>query len=217
MVQHIGEITLNQLCESLGIENKSHDYFQEQNNENSNEFNTNEQKEKRKIVNLKVRSGLFFKCPNCPRTRHINILKDRDSCLRTILKCEKCKYDLQTKDLENLANIIKNTAKGLIFLYYRKKSTCKLCKESNNTLFCRTKCSDKTCNGYMEIDYDEMSIYQELKFLNELVNIDIKENDPRIKELNEAFKNVEKYIKNMTNKISFTKINISELFSFLNS
>ena len=217
LVQHIGEITLNQLCESLGIENKSHDYFQEQNNENSNEFNTNEQKEKRKIVNLKVRSGLFFKCPNCPRTRHINILKDRDSCLRTILKCEKCKYDLQTKDLENLANIIKNTAKGLIFLYYRKKSTCKLCKESNNTLFCRTKCSDKTCNGYMEIDYDEMSIYQELKFLNELVNIDIKENDPRIKELNEAFKNVEKYIKNMTNKISFTKINISELFSFLNS
>ena len=63
-----------------------------------------------------------------------------------------------------IANIIKNTAKNIVFLYYRKKSTCSLCEEPNNTLFCRTKCSDKTCNGYMKIDNDEMSIHQELKF-----------------------------------------------------
>jgi DNA polymerase alpha subunit A len=218
LVQHISEITINQLCESLGIENKAHDFYQEQNNENSNENNDKTTIKKRQVINLKVRGGLLFKCPNCNKVRHINNLKNRDDCIRTITRCDKCKaFISKSEDFQKIANIIKNTAKNLIFLYYRKKSTCSICKESNNTLFCRTKCSDKTCKVYMEIDYDEMSIYQELKFLNELVNIDIKESDPRIKELNEAFKNVEKYIKNMTNKISFTKINISELFSFLNS
>ena len=99
---------------------------------------------------------------------------------------------------------------------YRKKSTCSICKESNNTLFCRTKCSDKTCNGYMEIDYDEMSIYHELKFLKELVNTNEKLNDPEIQQFDKAAEKVEKYIKNISNRICFTKINISELFSFLN-
>ena len=115
-----------------------------------------------------------------------------------------------------IANIIKNTAKNLIFLYYRKKSTCSLCKEPNNTLFCRTKCSDKTCNGYMEIDFDEKNIYQELKFLSELVNIDENLKDKKINQFNDAAKNVEKYINKLNEKISFTKVNITGLFNFLN-
>jgi len=215
LVQHINEITINQLCESLGIENKSHDFYQEQNNENPNE---NKGKiKKSKVINLKVRSGLLFKCPFCNKIRHINNLKYREDCIRTLTKCEKCnKFISQPEDFQKIANIIKNTAKNLIFLYYRKKSTCSTCKESNNTLFCRTKCSDKTCNGYMEIDYDEMSIYHELKFLNELVNTNESSIDTELKPFDAAVKKVEKYIKNISNKISFTKINISDLFSFLN-
>ena len=217
LVQHINEITTNQLCESLGIENKTHDFYQEQNNLNSNDNNNQEITKKRKVINLKVRSGLLFKCPHCDKIRHINILKSRDDCIRTLTKCEKCKsFTLKPEDFQKIANIIKNTAKNLIFLYYRKKSTCSICKESNNTLFCRTKCSDKTCNGYMEIDYDEMSIYHELKFLNELVNTEESSNEAELKPFNDAVKNVEKYIKNITKRIGFTKINISELFSFLN-
>ena len=215
LVQHINEITINQLCESLGIENKSHDFYQEQNNENPNE---NKGKiKKSKVINLKVRSGLLFKCPFCNKIRQINNLKYREDCIRTLTKCEKCnKFISQPEDFQKIANIIKNTAKNLIFLYYRKKSTCSTCKESNNTLFCRTKCSDKTCNGYMEIDYDEMSIYHELKFLNELVNTNESSIDTELKPFDAAVKKVEKYIKNISNKISFTKINISDLFSFLN-
>ena len=217
LVQHINEITLNQLCESLGIENKAHDFFQEQNNENSNDNNNQRITKKRQVINLKVRSGLLFKCPHCNKIRHINILKSRDDCIRTLTKCEKCKsFTSKPEDFQKIANIIKNTVKNLIFLYYRKKSTCSICKESNNTLFCRTKCSDKTCNGYMEIDYDEMSIYHELKFLNELVNTEESSDDLELKPFNEAVKKVENYIKNITKRIAFTKINISELFSFLN-
>ena len=123
-----------------------------------------------------------------------------------------------------IANIIKTTAKNLMFLYYRKKSTCSLCKESNNTLFRRTICSDKTCNGYMQIDYDEMSIYQELKFLNELVDVNnnqIKDNNidndkgNHLINFDSAVKSIKKYLRALNNKIMFTKVNISELFSFL--
>ena len=67
----------------------------------------------------------------------------------------------------------------------------------------------------MEINYDEMSIYQELKFLNELVNIDESINYNEIKQFNDAVEKVEKYIKNIYNKISFTKVNIAELFNFI--
>ena len=95
------------------------------------------------------------------------------------IKCPnlKCKYLFTEVDFDHVANVIKNTVKTLMFYYYRKKSTCSNCRESNNTLFCRTKCSDKTCNGYMLTDYDEMSVYQELNFLYELVETKLRENN----------------------------------------
>ena len=68
----------------------------------------------------------------------------------------------------------------------------------------------------MEINYDEMSIYQELKFLNELVNINEYSYEDDIKEFNYAVEHVQKYIKKIIKKIGFNKINISDLFSFLN-
>ena len=220
LVQHIEEITLSQLCESLNIENKSHEYYQEQNNEFMQGNNSNETKNKIKIRNLNVRSGISFKCPNCHKDRYINKLRYRDDCIREITHCKKCQYFFKNpEEYDMIANIIKTTAKNLMFLYYRKKSTCSLCKESNNTLFCRTICSDKTCNRYMQIDYDEMSIYQELKFLNELVNTsnnNNNNNEATYNDFNKAVKKLEKYFKNLNSKISFTKINVNELFSFLN-
>ena len=125
LVQHIGEITLNQLCESLGIENKSHEFYQDQNNEILN-GDTNKEIKKKRQVNLKVRNGLIFKCPYCNKIRRINILKDRESCLRSISQCEKCKKYLEPKDLGMIANILKNTAKNFIFLYYRKTKIKKI-------------------------------------------------------------------------------------------
>ena len=215
LVQHIEEITINQLCESLNIEYKSHEYYQEQNNENDNN-NNNNMFINDKIINLRVRNGISFLCPKCKKVRQINYIKTRSACIREINHCKKCDNYLNQEEFKMIANIIKNTAKILIFLYYRKKSFCKNCKESNNTLFCRTKCSDKTCNGYMETDYDEMSIYQELKFLNILINKDKDSNENEIMNFNNAIKSVENYIKKLYENITFTKINISELFGFLN-
>ena len=215
LVQHIEEITLSQLCESLGIENKSHEYYQEILDPN-NDTNQNNNNNKIKIRNLKVRNGINFKCPNCHKERNINNLKNREDCIIKIYTCDKCKYMFKPEDFTMIANVIKNTAKNLIFLYYRKKSTCLKCKESNNTLFCRTRCSDKTCKGSMITDYDELSIYQELSFLNELVYSNNNSNDKDIKSFDNAMKNVEIYLKNLNSKITFTKVNISELLSFLN-
>ena len=218
LVQHIKDISIYQLCESLGIENKYHEFYKDQNNEIFNLISIDEIEKKRKDTILKVKNGLFFKCPNCYKIRHINSLKNRMNCINNILKCEKCKYFMyKPEDLEMIANIIKNTAKNLIFIYYKKKSTCSLCKESNNALFCRAKCPDKTCNGNMEIDYDEMSIYQELKFLNKLVNIDERSSDKIINQFDNAVRYAQKYIKNMNEQISFIKVNVTELFSFINS
>ena len=116
-----------------------------------------------------------------------------------------------------IANIIKNRAKNLMFLYYRKKSTCSKCRESNNTLFCRTKCSDKTCKGFMQTDYNEMSIYQELNFLNELANTqNTDEKDKETVKFNNAIKHIEKYMKSLNNKIMYTRVNITDLFGFIN-
>ena len=199
------------------IDNKIQDYVTDQNNDFNNESNKKERHEKMKVRNLKVRSGIAFPCPKCKKIRNIYLLKERDDCIRNIASCDKCKYFFETEDDFNMiANIIKNKAKNLMFLYYRKKSTCSICKESNNTLFCRTKCSDKTCNGYMETDFDEMSIYQEFKFLNELANIS-QTSDPIIEDFNNAIKRITKYLKNINDKIIFTKVNISDIFSFLNS
>ena len=72
----------------------------------------------------------------------------------------------------------------------------------------------------MKIGYDEMSIYQELKFLNELININERSCyyscDNIIKPFNNAVKNVEKYIKRLNKQINFDKVNIIELFNFIN-
>ena len=213
LIQHIDEITLNQLCESLNIENKSHE---EQNNEIINSNKDQQMYNKNQVRNLNVRDGISFKCPKCQKTRNFKKLTDRIDCIRKITRCDKCNYFFQNQsEYDMIANIIKNTAKNLMFFYYRKKSTCSICKESNNILFCRTKCSDKTCNGYMETDFDENSVYQELKFLNELANFNNTTEGNEIKSFDTSTKKIEKYLKKLNDKLMFTKINISEIFNFI--
>ena len=217
LVQHIEEITISQLCESLNIEYKSHEYYQGQNNENI-DANKQTYNKEGKVKNIIVRSGIIFSCPKCNKKRKVNKLITRDDCIRDISHCKFCQYMIEKQEeFKIIANIIKNTAKNLMFLYYRKKSSCHDCEESNNVLFCRTKCSDKTCKGFMVTDFDEMSIYQELKFLNALINREREDdNDGVIKNFNNAVKSVENYIRKLNEKIIFTKVNISELFGFLN-
>ena len=218
LVQHINEITISQLCENLGIENKSHEYYQDQNNEILEGNNNTKNNQKIKIKNLQVKNGITFKCPYCHNFREIKFLNTRENCIKEITKCNKCsKYFGKDEDYNMIANIIKNRAKNLMFLYYRKKSTCSKCRESNNTLFCRTKCSDKTCKGFMQTDYNEMSIYQELNFLNELANTqNTDEKEKETIEFNNAIKHIEKYMKSLNNKIMYTKVNITDLFGFIN-
>jgi DNA polymerase elongation subunit (family B) len=218
LVQHITEITMNQLCESLEIENRSHLMYQ--NNEDIPEYNDNMNKtEKVKILNLKVKNGIVVRCPKCKQEFRLNKMTSRIDFIREI-KCplQKCQYIFEAKDFDTVANIIKNTVKTLLFYYYRKKSTCSNCRESNNTLFCRTKCSDKTCNGYMLTDYDEMSVYQELKFLYELVEIDEKtlKKPSEEKDFDNAVGKLKKFFDKLKGKIDFINVDLSSMFTFLN-
>ena len=219
LVQHITEITMNQLCESLEIENRSHNMYQ--NNEDVIETNENNNNgNKVKILNLKVKNGILLKCPKCNKEIRLNKINTRIDFIRNI-KCEdqKCKYLFTEDDFNSVANVIKNTVKTLIFYYYRKKSTCSTCRESNNTLFCRTKCSDKTCNGYMLTDYDEMSIHQELKFLYELVEYTEGNDDKKYKEeveFNKAVSKLKSYFDKLKSKIDYINVNLSSMFTFLN-
>ena len=218
LVQHITEITMNQLCESLEIEYRSHNMYQ--NNEDIPEVNENSSKgRKTKILNLKVKNGIVLRCPKCQKEIQINKMNSRIDFIREI-KCKdkNCGYLFTGDDFNLVANVIKNTVKTLIFYYYRKKSTCSNCRESNNTLFCRTKCSDKTCNGYMLTDYDEMSVYQELKFLYELVEVesDNKEKPKEEVEFDKAVEKLKKYFEKVKSKIDFINVDVSDMFTFLN-
>ena len=158
------------------------------------------------------------RCPECKHEIHINKMNSRIDFIREI-KCkeQKCNHLFTGSDFDMVANVIKNTVKTLIFYYYRKKSTCSNCRESNNTLFCRTKCSDKTCNGYMLTDYDEMSVYQELKFLYELVEVeDSKEKPKEEEEFDRAVGKLQKYFEKVKSKIDFINVDVSDMFTFLN-
>ena len=219
LVQHITEITMNQLCESLDIEFRSHNIYQ--NNEDVPDVNDNmtNGNNKTKILNLKVKNGITLQCPKCSQEIRINKMKSRIDFIRE-MRCpnQKCKYLFIEEDFDKVANIIKNTVKTLIFFYYRKKSTCTNCRESNNTLFCRTKCSDKTCHGYMSTDYDEMSVYQELKFLYELVENDGKTEGKPSEEVqfDKAVQKLKKFFDKLKSKIDFINVNVSNMFTFLN-
>ena len=192
-----------------------------QNNEDVIETNENNNNgNKVKILNLKVKNGILLKCPKCNKEIRLNKINTRIDFIRNI-KCEdqKCKYLFTEDDFNSVANVIKNTVKTLIFYYYRKKSTCSTCRESNNTLFCRTKCSDKTCNGYMLTDYDEMSVYQELKFLNEIIKINrnkVKKSEEEEVEFNKAVSKLKSYFEKLKSKIDYINVNLSSMFTFLN-
>ena len=70
----------------------------------------------------------------------------------------------------------------------------------------------------MLTDYDEMSVYQELKFLNELVEIDDKKEGKSPEEINfdKAMGKLKKYFDKLKTKIDFTNANVSNMFIFLN-
>ena len=70
----------------------------------------------------------------------------------------------------------------------------------------------------MLTDYDEMSVYQELKFLYELVETDDKnENRPNEeKDFDKAVGKLEKYFEKVKSKIDFINVDVSDMFTFLN-
>ena len=61
-----------------------------------------------------------------------------------------------------------------------------------------------------------MSIYHELKFLNELVNTSNNDTEKEVKDFNNGILNAQNYLKKLNEKIMFTKVNVSELLTFIN-
>ena len=70
----------------------------------------------------------------------------------------------------------------------------------------------------MLTDYDEMSIYQELKFLYELVDIDETKKEKQTIEANfdKSVGKLQKYFEKLKSKIDFINVNVSNMFTFLN-
>ena len=71
----------------------------------------------------------------------------------------------------------------------------------------------------MLTDYDEMSIYQELKFLYELVKYNEKNGNTKYQEeaeFNKAVSKLKNYFEKLKTKIDFINVNMSNIFTFLN-
>ena len=70
----------------------------------------------------------------------------------------------------------------------------------------------------MLTDYDEISVYQELKFLYELVEVesDNKEKPKEEIEFDKAVERLKKYFEKVKSKIDFINVDVSDMFTFLN-
>ena len=221
LVKNIKEINIDQLYKCLNVINEANQINGEEEKEENNnkifEKNNNYINliKKQKIYNLIVKNGIIFKCPFCCQYIKINKLITREECIKKIIKCEKCNNFLNNNNFDIISNIIKTTSKLLIFYYFRTKSVCPLCKDTNS-LFCRKICPDKFCKGNLEIEYDESNIYKELQFLNILVNEIEYSDDIIVNEFNENMLKIKKYFNKLYEKIKFNEINIKNIFKFIN-
>lgn len=205
LVNHIEEISMNQLCECLGIEGKH--FYSNNNNDNDYEATyTNGFDEE-----IKVNEGITLYCKECNASYKVNSIISRKNLDKSIMTCPKCN---KLVDHRIVINSIINSLKRSIFMYYRRRQTCFKCRDSSSVLFFRMKCPDASCKGIMNREVTEFDVAQEIYFIQKLMECDEKEqgNQQFKKVIHEMKGNVDK----LYNNIKYYQIDLSELFGFLN-
>ena len=203
LISHIQEISISQLCECLGIENKHY-------NINDNNYFNNQIEE---IYNFKLKEGLNIKCNECNKNYFVKDMITRNDCINKIMKCPFCNNFIKKEN--KISNLILHQIKRDIFLYYRRKQICRKCKESSSTFFIREKCPDQSCKGIMINEYNEFDIANEINFLFKLTNVEenIKSKYPVFEKGVEKVKNI---VNEIYDKMAYNSIDMNELFGFLN-
>jgi hypothetical protein len=142
---------------------------------------------------------------------------NRFDCIKKIIHCEFC------NNIENnyikLRNVFLNNIKKNIFSYYKRKSMCSKCKENINSLFCRNRCTDESCRGYLQRDVIEEDVSNEIKFFKIICcgdNNNENNNNRIIKEFEEGLKRIKKVVEEVEDNILYNKVDLGKLFSFLN-
>ena len=203
LISHIQEISISQLCECLGIENKHY-------NINDNNYFNNQIEE---IYNFKLKEGLNIKCNECNKNYFVKDMITRNDCINKIMKCPFCNNFIKKEN--KISNLILHQIKRDIFLYYRRKQICRKCKENSSTFFIREKCPDQSCKGIMINEYNEFDIANEINFLFKLTNVEenIKSKYPVFEKGVEKVKNI---VNEIYDKMAYNSIDMNELFGFLN-
>ena len=207
LVQHIDEISTNQLCECLGIENK---HYVMNINENYNNNYNNIQEE---IFDLRLKEGLNIICDKCKKNYSVKEMTSRNICINLIMKCPFCGEFIKNEN--KITNTILNQLKRDIFLYYRRKQLCRKCREESSCLFLREKCADQSCKGIMMYEYNEYDIANEINFLYKLTNVESNKKS-QILEFEKGVEKVKDVIKDIYDKMGYNTLDFQELFNFLN-
>ena len=205
LVNHIEEISMNQLCECLGIESKH--YYASNNNDNDYEATYSNGFDEE----IKVGEGITIYCKNCKSTYKINSINSRKNLDKVLMTCPKCKILI---DYRVIVNSIIASLKRSVFMYYRRRQSCFKCRDNSSVLFFRMKCPDASCKGVMNREVTEFDVAQEIHFVQKLMESDEKEQgNLQFKKVISVLKtNVEK----MYNNVKYYQIDLSELFGFLN-
>ena len=115
LVKHIEEITLQQLCEFLGIEHKH--YYTSQ-NENKTDIETsgyNGVSGMNDYIGLEVSRGIVLTCSSCKTQRRINKMRTRNETINDIVLCTGCNQTL--KNFGYVVNVIMKSVKDVMFAF----------------------------------------------------------------------------------------------------
>ena len=86
-------------------------------------------------------------------------------------------------------------------------------------MFCRNRCTDETCRGYLQRDVIEEDVSNEIKFFKIICcgdNNNENNNNRIIKEFEEGLKRIKKVVEEVEDIILYNKVDLGKLFSFLN-
>ena len=207
LISHIQEISISQLCECLGIENK---HYNINISDNNNNYFNNQIED---IYDFKLKEGLNIKCNECNKNYFVKDMITRNDCINKIMKCPFCNKFIKSE--QKISNLILHQIKKDIFLYYRRKQICRKCKESSSTFFIREKCPDQSCKGIMINEYNEFDIANEINFLFKLTNVEDNKKS-KYNEFEQGVEKVKNIVKEIYDKMGYNSIDMSELFGFLN-
>ena len=206
LVSHIEEISINQLCECLGIDSK-HFYLAAENNKEEDVAYTIGYFEE-----IKVNEGISINCINCKKVYKINHMTTVEDTAKKIMICPECgKLQKNPQIINNILHSIKKN----IFLYYRRRNICLKCKDNSNVLFLRGRCPDPSCKGALRKDTTEFNVAQEIYFVYKLVEGNDSK-DQTVITFMKAAKQLKPIVEKLYNNIKYNQVDLSELMNFIN-